>query len=524
MVEEGTNAGLDFESLYSNTFKQIQEGSVMRGRIVAVTDKEVVIDIGYKSEGVIPISEFSNKAILKTGDDIEVYVDSKENEDGVVVLSKRKAERMHSWEHFIEKYKEGDTVEGKATKKVKGGLIVDVGIEAFLPSSLITIRGYVNVGQIVGQTLKFKISKIDHLRKNIILSRRDYLIKEKEESKQTLLMNLKPGDIRKGIVKNITDFGAFVDIGGIDGLLHITDISWGKIGHPKEALAIGSQIDVMVLEVDKDKMKISLGLKQITQNPWQNVESKYPVGSKVKGTVVNLMPYGAFVEVEKGLEGLIHISEISWTKRVNHPSEVLTVGSPVEAVVLNVDSAGQKLSLGLKQINVNPWIEVANKYPPGTKVKGRVRNLTDYGAFVEIEEGLDGLVHISDMSWIKRLVNPQDFLKKNDEIEAVVLWCDPKECKLSLGLKQLYPDPWPDIAIRYPAGCILDGKVSGVMPFGLFVELEKDLEGLVHISEIRNGRHIKALGESYKIGDTVKVTVLKIDQEERKISLSMKGV
>lgn len=515
---------VDNESLYFKTLKHLSEGDVIEGKVVAITNKEVLVDVGYKSEGAISILEFSNPSAIKVGDTIEVYLECKENDSGMIVLSKKKAERTHGWERFVDQYKEGDVVEGKVTKKVKGGVMVDVGIDAFLPSSLIAVRGYVNPSQTLGQFLKFRISKIDKARKNIILSRRDYLIKEKELSKQALFSGLKSGDIRKGTVKNITDFGAFVDIGGMDGLLHVTDMSWGRVSHPSELLKVGDKIDVMVLEVDKDNMKVSLGLKQITPNPWQNVETKYPVGTKVKGRVVNLMPYGAFVEVEKGVEGLVHISELSWTRRVNHPSELIAIGNIVEAVILSVDSANQKLSLGMKQAEANPWTEVANKYPPGTKIKGKIRNLTDYGAFVEIEEGLDGLLHVSDISWTKRVTNPQDFLKKGEEIEAMVLWCDPKECKLSLGLKQFSTNPWPDIAARYQSGCVVEGKITGIMPFGIFVELDKDLEGLVHISEIYTGRSIQNLEESYKIGDRVKVAVLKVDEQERKIALSMKGV
>lgn len=514
----------DNESLYFKTLKHLSEGEVVYGKIVAITGKEVLVDVGYKSEGAISITEFSNPDTLKVGDTIEVYIECKENDEGMVVLSKKKAERSQGWERFVEQYKEGDVVEGKVTKKVKGGLVVDIGIDAFLPTSLIAVRGYVNPGQTIGQVLKFRISKIDKERKNVILSRRDYLIKEKELSKQALFSSLKVGDIRKGTVKNITDFGAFIDIGGIDGLLHVSDMRWGRVTHPSEILTVSEKIDVMVLEVDKNSMKVSLGLKQTTPNPWQNVETKYPVGTKVKGKVINLMPYGAFIEIEKGLEGLVHISELSWTRRVNHPSEILAVGDIVEAVILNVDSANQKLSLGIKQAEINPWVEVANKYPPGTKVKGKIRNIIDYGAFVEIEEGLDGLLHASDISWTKRIANPQDFLKKGEEIEAMVLWCDPKERKLSLGLKQFYPNPWPEISARYQGGSIVEGKVTGIMPFGLFVELDKDLEGLVHISEIPNGKSTQKLDESYKIGDSVKVTVLKVDEQERKIALSMKGV
>ena len=399
--------------------------------------------------------------------------------------------------------------------------MVDVGIEAFLPASLVALKGFGNVNQLVGQTLLFKIVKMNKPRKNIVVSRKDAIIKERETIKTKVLGELKIGDLRKGLVKNITDFGVFVDLGGVDGLLHITDMSWGRISHPSEMVAIGDTIEVAILNFDKENMKVSLGLKQKTENPWKDIETKYPVGTRVKSKVVNIMPYGAFVELEKGIEGLVHVSELSCTVRVNNPQDVLAIGDTVEAVVLSVDSAGQKISLGVKQIEPNPWLEIKEKFSPGMKAEGKVRNLTDYGAFIEIEGGIEGFVHINDMSWTKKINNPKEYLKKGQKLEVMILAVDAENQKISLGIKQLASDPWPEIMGRYSLGTTVEGVITKITSFGLCVELEKDLEGLVHISEL-DSEHSGNLEELYKAGDKITAIVIKVDDLERKIRLSIK--
>jgi len=514
----------DFAKLYQESILNIKEGQIVKGKIIAITPKDVLVDIGYKSEGSILLSEFSDPEAIKVGDEIDVYLESKEDDAGMVVLSKQKAERAVGWEMVISRYNEGDIVEGKVSKKVKGGFMVNVGVEAFLPASLASLKGFGNLNQLIGQTFPFKIVKINKARKNIVVSRKDALQQQKEGDKKKVLEGLEKGAIIGGVVRNITDFGAFVDLGaGIIGLLHITDMSWGRVSHPSEVLAIGDKIEVMVLDFDKENSRVSLGLKQKTQNPWEAVDTKYPVGSKVKGTVVNLVPYGAFVELEKGVEGLLHISELSWTKKYANPNELLAIGDRIEVQVLEVDKDNKKISLGVKQLEANPWLEVETKYPVGTKVKGKVRNLTDYGAFVELEDGIDGLVHVSDISWTKRVSHPKDVFKKGEKIEAVVLAVDANNRRISLGIKQLTPDPWDDIAAKYAQDAVLSGKTTKVANFGLFVEIEQDLEGLVHISEIPLAEGEK-LEEKFKVGDEVKVKVLKVDSIQHKIALSLKGV
>ena len=514
----------DFAKLYQESILNIKEGQIVKGKIIAITPKDVLVDIGYKSEGSILLSEFSDPEAIKVGDEIDVYLESKEDDAGMVVLSKQKAERAVGWEMVISRYNEGDIVEGKVSKKVKGGFMVNVGVEAFLPASLASLKGFGNLNQLIGQTFPFKIVKINKARKNIVVSRKDALQQQKEGDKKKVLEGLEKGAIIGGVVRNITDFGAFVDLGaGIIGLLHITDMSWGRVSHPSEVLAIGDKIEVMVLDFDKENSRVSLGLKQKTQNPWEAVDTKYPVGSKIKGTVVNLVPYGAFVELEKGVEGLLHISELSWTKKYANPNELLAIGDRIEVQVLEVDKDNKKISLGVKQLEANPWLEVETKYPVGTKVKGKVRNLTDYGAFVELEDGIDGLVHVSDISWTKRVSHPKDVFKKGEKIEAVVLAVDANNRRISLGIKQLTPDPWDDIAAKYAQDAVLSGKTTKVANFGLFVEIEQDLEGLVHISEIPLAEGEK-LEEKFKVGDEVKVKVLKVDSIQHKIALSLKGV
>ncbi|MBN2453385.1 MAG: 30S ribosomal protein S1 [Candidatus Omnitrophica bacterium] len=524
-VENTTEGGMsDFAKLYHDSIKEIKEGSILKGKIIAINPKDVVVDVGYKSEGAIQLSEFSDPESIKIGDEIDVYLESKEDENGMVVLSKQKAERAVGWEMVISKYGEGDIVDGKVSKKVKGGFMVNVGVEAFLPASLAGSKTFGNLNQLIGQVFPFKIVKINKARRNIVVSRKDAISQQREEDKKKLFETLQKGALVSGIVRNITDFGAFVEIdGGIIGLLHITDMSWGRISHPSEIVAIGDKIDIMVLDFDTVSGKISLGLKQKTQNPWELVGTKYSVGSKIKGTVVNLVPYGAFVELEKGVEGLLHISELSWTKKYANPNELLAIGDRIEVQVLDVDPQNKKISLGLKQLESNPWLEVDKKYSVGQKVKGKVRNLTDYGAFVELEDGIDGLVHVSDISWTKRIGHPKDVFKKGEKIEAVVLAVDSANRRISLGVKQLSADPWDDIAVKYPADVVKDGKVTKVANFGLFVEIDNDLEGLVHISEIplAEGEKLEA---KFNAGDAVKVKVLKVDSLQHKIALSIKAV
>lgn len=514
----------EFARLYQESISaNVKVGQIVKGRILAVNPKDILVDIGYKSEGTIPLSEFADPEALKVGDEIDVYLESKEDESGMVVLSRQKAERAVGWDMVISRYGEGDVVDGKVSKKVKGGFMVNIGVEAFLPASLAALRGFGNLNQMIGQSFPFKIVKINKARKNIVVSRKDVLLQQKDEDKKKVLDNLQKESIVSGVVRNITDFGAFVDLGaGMVGLLHITDMSWGRVSHPSEVLAIGDTIEVMVLDFDKENGRVSLGLKQKTQNPWEAVDTKYPSGSKVKGTVVNLMPYGAFVELEKGVEGLLHISELSWTKKYSNPNELLAIGDRIEVQVLEVDKANKKISLGTKQLESNPWVGVETKYPVGTKVKGKIRNLTDYGAFVELEDGIDGLIHVSDISWTKRIAHPKDVFKKGEKVEAVVLASDANNRRISLGIKQLVADPWDDIASKYIPDTALPGKVTKVATFGLFVELDKDLEGLAHISEIPLAEGEK-LEEKYKVGDEVKAKVLKVDSIQHKIALSLKN-
>lgn len=511
----------NLEEAYNKTFRRLLEGDVVKGKILAIGEKDVYVDLGYKSEGIMSVSELDDIKDVKTGDEVEVLVESKENEDGMISVSRRKAEKMQGWDKISNSYQEGDFIEGRVTRKVKGGFMVDVGVEAFLPASLVALKGFGNVNQLMGQNLLFKIVKMNKPRRNIVVSRKDAILKEKEETKNKIMGELKVGELRKGIVKNITDFGVFVDLGGMDGLLHITDMNWSRISHPSEMVAIGDTIEVMILNFDKDNMKVSLGLKQKTENPWKDIETKYPIGTRVKGKVVNIMPYGAFIEIEKGIEGLVHVSELSWTVRVNNPQDVLAIGDTVEAVVLSADAANQKLSLGIKQIEPNPWLEIKEKFTPGMKAEGKVRNLTDYGAFIEIEGGIEGFVHVNDISWTKKINNPKEFLKKGQKLDVMILHVDAENQKISLGMKQLTPDPWPELIKKYNLGTTVEGIITKVTSFGIFVELEKDLEGLVHISELDMGPSGN-IEESYKAGDKITAIVIKVDDIERKIRLSIK--
>jgi small subunit ribosomal protein S1 len=523
MIKEKENQIDDLSAFYESTMRSYREGEILKGRIVEIREKEVLVDIGYKSEGVIPMYEFEDPKALKLGDEVEVLLESKENENGMLVLSREKAKRTSGWESILYNFKEGDLIQGKVTRKIKGGYVVDVGIEAFLPTSLATVKGYGNIEQQFGQVLDFKIAKINKPRKNVVLSRKDAIQEQMQKERSKVMGELMQGQVISGTVKNITDFGAFIDLGGVDGLLHITDMSWGRIGHPNEIVKVGEKIEVMVLEIDKANGKISLGLKQKSPNPWLDVDAKFPVGSKLKGKVTNLLPYGAFVELEKGVEGLVHVSEMSWKKKINHPSELLKVGDEVEVVVLDIDRQNQRISLGIKQLEQDPWGDIEAKYPVGSRVSGKVRNLVDYGAFVELEEGLDGLIHISDISWTKKIVHPKEVLKKGEDLEAVVLSVDKQNRKIALGLKQLTPDPWPEIANEFPSGVAIEGTITKIVNFGLFVELRQDLEGLVHISELRQDSAAK-LDALYQVGQKIKVRVLKVDTEQKKIALSNRDI
>ena len=509
--------------LYARSLKDIKEGQVVKGRVIEMSPQEVVVEIGCKSEGSIPLHEFPDAKTLKVGDEVDVFIESAEDEQGMLQLSKSKADRQRGWENLINNYKEGDPIEGRPVRKVKGGLMVDIGIEAFMPASLASFKGYANLDALINQTMKFIILKISRARKNIVVSHRDFLIQEKDRQRKTVLGTLTVGEKRGGVVKNLTDFGAFIDLGGVDGLLHVGDISWGRISHPSEILSVGQQVEVIVLSVDKENQKISLGLKQLLPSPWAHAETKYPVGSRIKGKVVNLVPYGAFVEVEPGIEGLVHISELSWSKRLGHPSEVLEVGQEVEAIVLSVDSKTQRLSLGVRQATGDPWQHAKDKYKTGTKVVGRVRQLTDYGAFMELEDGIEGLLHNADISWTRKINHPSEVLKKGRMIEVMVLTCDPDARRITLGMKQLIADPWPELVTRFALGSIVDGTITKVAGFGLFVEIAKDVEGLMHLSELDLGPSEK-LDDRYHVGDRIRGQVIKLDELERKIGLSNKNL
>jgi len=504
--------------------KDFQPGTILEGRVLNLVGDDVLIDVGYKSEGVVPMQEFDNPEEISRGDRIEVLLEAVEDDSGLIVISKRKADRIRGWEKVIREHREGDVVTGRVMRKIKGGLLVDIGVPVFLPASQVDIRRPADIADYIGQVIDCKILKIDEGRRNIVVSRRRLLEEEREKQKEELMKEIAVGQIRKGEVKNITDFGAFVDLGGIDGLLHITDMSWGRVSHPSEIVAIDEEIEVVILNINREEEKIALGLKQKTPSPWENVEEKYPVGSRVRGTVVNIMPYGAFVKLEEGIEGLVHISEMSWTRRINHPTELVAIGDVIEVVVLGINKEKEEISLGMKQCEANPWNQVEVKYPAGTVIKGRVRNLTNYGAFVEIEEGIDGLLHVSDMSWTKKIGHPSEMLKKGDDIEVVVLSVDQERKRVALGVKQLEADPW-DGAIQqmFQPGDTVPGTVTKITNFGVFVELRNNLEGLLHVSEIAE-QEIEHPEEVINEGDTLAVKVLRVDPEERKIGLSLKRV
>lgn len=504
------------EELYKQTIRIIKEGQIIKGRITSVNPKEVFIDVGFKSEGMVAIEEFS-KNELEIGKELDFLIESLEDDSGMIVLSREKAMRLQGWDKIVKNFQEGTLIDGRPMKKVKGGFLVDAqGSEGFLPASLSGFKGVADK-DIINNTFKFKIVKINHIRRSVILSRREAMQKEKEESKERIWQTLKVGEIHTGVVKAITDFGAFIDLGGIDGLLHITDMSWSKISHPSEIVAQGDKIEVVVLNIDKEAGKVSLGLKQRFPDPWTDIEKKYPVDSKVKGKIVNILNYGVFVELEKGIEGLIHISEISWSKKIPNPQEMFAIGDMMEVQVLNIDKDLRRISLSIKQLEANPWLEVDTKYPVGTKVSGRIRGFTDYGAFVELDANVEGMIHVSDMSWTKRISHPQDVLKKGQKIEVIILSVDSGNRRISLGLKQMAPNPWPEIAQKFPVDTMLEAEVVSITDFGVFVKIEQDLEGLIFSSEID-----KEVLANLKIGDKLKVKVIKVDVEQAKIGLSAK--
>ncbi len=512
------------ELLQEETRNDFSEGSIISGKIVEKRNDGVLVDIGYKAEGYVPNVEFRNFEEVKIGDEIDVFLDEIENENNMPEISYQKAESLKAWERITSEFGENSVITGTMKHRVKGGIIVDLGgVEAFLPGSQVDIGPVRNLDEFLGNDYDFKILKINNERRNIVVSRRELLEEDRKDKRATLLKEMEVNQVRPGLVKNITDFGAFIDLGGVDGLLHITDMSWGRISHPSEMLEIGQEIEVMILDIDYEKERVSLGLKQKSENPWERVENKYPVGATVKGRVVNIMPYGAFVEIEDGVEGLIHVSEMSWTKRITKAGEVVSVGEEVEAVVLDIDKEGKKISLGLRQKSRNPWEVLAEKYPVNSKIKGKVRNMTSYGAFVEIENDIDGMIHVSDMSWTRKINNPNEVLKPGQEVEAVILDIDPEQQRISLGLKQIENDPWENIDELYKIGDLVSGKVTKITAFGAFIELTNKIDGLIHISQLSK-KHVEKVKDVLNLGDEIEARVIKIDNEERRIGLSIKAV
>lgn len=510
------------QELIAKSLRDFKEGSIVKGRILEIRPREVLVDIGYKSEGVIPVSEFDDMSEVEVGYEVEVLLEKLENEDGMIVLSKEKAAHKQNWDKIVKVFQGDGLIKGKVKAVVKGGLTVNIGVEAFLPGSQIDIVPPKDLQQFVGNTYDFKIVKINDERKNVVLSRREIIEQERAEKRAKFLESVQVGNTVKGTVKNLTDFGAFIDLDGMDGLLHITDMTWGRLTHPSELLKIGQEIDVVVLDINREKERVSLGLKQTQRNPWDKIEERFPVGATVKGKVTNLVPYGAFVEIEEGVEGLIHVSELSWTKRITRPSDVLAQGQEIEAVVLGVNKEEQKISLGVRQLEPNPWDAIEQKYVIGSKVKGRIRNMTAYGAFVELEEGIDGMIHVSDLSWTRKINHPSEVLKKSDEVEAVVLDIDKVNQRISLGIKQLDSDPWKEIDQKYKIGDLVHGKVTKLASFGAFIQLQDDIDGLVHISQLSE-EHVAKVKDVLKVGQEVEARVIKVDKAERRIGLSIKA-
>lgn len=513
---------LDMEKLYADSFKNLQEGSIVNGRVIAVCPDGVVVDVGYKSEGIIPREEFNPEELkaIKPGETIQVFLEECEDREGNISLSKEKADRMKVWGQLEAAYQKGEEIEGKVLSKIKGGLIVDIGVKAFLPGSQVDLRPVRNLDALVGQTVPVRVIKMNQRRGNIVVSRRSVLEETRHKRKASTLASLQEGQTIQGVVKNITDYGVFIDLGGIDGLLHITDMSWGRVGHPSEIMGLGDRVEVVVLKYDRETGRVSLGYKQKTADPWENVKNKYKVGDRVRGRVVNLADYGAFVELEPGVEGLVHISEMSWSQDIKHPSEKLSVKDEVEVVILNVDTRGRKISLGMRQLEHNPWDLVEQKYAVGSKIQGKVKSITDFGVFVGLEEGIDGLIHISDISWTKRIAHPSEVFKKGQAVEAVVLKIDRDRERISLGYKQLASDPWEqEIPEKYKVGQQVEGKVSRITDFGAFVELGDGVEGLVHVSEMNLEASAKP-EEVFEVGEDVAAKITRLDPAERKIALS----
>jgi len=518
----GVDSQGDLSEVINKTVCNFEPGSILTGKIVNCIGDDVIVEVGLKSEGNVSSTEFDDPSEINVGDTIEVFLEAVESDSGLVVLSKRKADRIRGWERIVNTYKEGDGIKGKVTRRIKGGLLVDVGVPVFLPASQVDVRRPGDISIFIGREVEAKILKIDQERRNIVISRRKLLEETRASAKSDLLADIEVGQFRKGIVKNIADFGVFVDLGGLDGLLHITDMSWGRVSHPSEIVHLDQEIEVKILSIDRDKEKIALGLKQKTESPWVTAAERYPIGSVVKGTVVNIMSYGAFIKLEEGVEGLVHISEMSWTKRIYHPGDMLTVNQEIDVVVLQVNAAKQEISLGIKQLIENPWTQVAQKYPPGSIVEGKIRNLANYGAFIEIEEGIDGLLHVSDMSWTKKISHPGEILKKGAAIKCIVLSVDQSKQRVALGLKQMTEDPWlraiPD---KYIPGQIVKGKVTKLTNFGVFVELEPELEGLLHVSELSDHK-VEGPQDIVKVGEDLEVKILRVDTKDRKIGLSLK--
>ncbi len=524
-MEAGDDVSMEsLMDLYEESFKRFAEGEVVKGRIISVDRDHVLVDIGYKSEGQIRINEFradDGEITASVGDPVEVMVEWWDDENEVVVLSKEKAEKVKVWDEIKVAYDNDQTVNGTITSRVKGGFSVDIGVQAFLPGSQADLRPIRNLDEMVGKTFDFKILKYNRKRSNIVLSRRVLLEAEREAKRTATLGSIHEGKVMSGTVKNITEYGVFVDLGGVDGLLHITDISWGRVKHPSELFSIGDEITVKVLNLDLEKERVSLGMKQLTPDPWTTASKKYPIGSRITGRVVSLTDYGAFVELEEGIEGLIHVSEMSWTRKIRHPSKVVSVGENVEAVVLDIKPDARRISLGMKQVEPNPWDVIAEKYPVGTTIEGKIKNITDFGIFIGIDEGIDGLVHISDISWTKRIKHPSEIYKQGDTVQAIVLDIEKDQERFSLGIKQLTPDPWSTVAERYDVGKEITGTVTNITDFGIFIELEEGIEGLVHVSEISKEK-IKTPVGRYNVGDVISAREMNINSDERRIGLSIK--
>jgi small subunit ribosomal protein S1 len=521
---EGGGGGTELSDLlqgFESEAESLREGKIVKGTVYSITDKEVILDVGFKSEGTIPIDEFANCKEVKKGDIFDVFLEKMENQDGLIVLSKERADFLQAWDDIKTSYDVGNIVKTTVDRRIKGGLVVKLmGVDAFLPGSQIALRQVPNLDELIGNELECKIIKLNKRRRNIVVSRRVVLEEQREEKKKQLLAELEVGEEREGVVKNITDFGAFVDLGGIDGLLHLTDLTWGRVSHPSEVVAIGDKLKIKILDFDRERERISLGLKQLTPYPWQGVEERYPMGEKMRGKVVSITDYGAFVELEKGIEGLIHISEMSWTRHVKHPSKVVAIGDTVEAVVLNVDKDHEKISLGLKQLEPDPWKALESKYPPGTRLRGKVRNLTNFGAFVEIEDGIDGLVHISDMSWAKRVRHPSEIIKKGDEVEVVVLEIDSDKKRISLGMKQTRENPWTELAKEFTIGTETTGTISRLLDRGAVVELRDDVEGFVPQSHL-GIENLQKPSDHFGTGIEIPLKVIKMDPQNKRIVLSI---